>query len=343
VDDLSGASERRLAGNEADDAARTQIAGARPLDWLAYLRSWAWLVARILIGYYAILWGTRWALHHVSLYGVVGWVGGRFGAAYPDTGYPRLPETIVAVVVPLAIYVVFVLATERRAPRELGGGWRGLGELGLGGLIGLGLFSAIVGVLALAGSYHVLGERSWLTVQWSLYAAAAAFREELMFRGVVLRISEERLGTWIALALSALWFGLAHANNPGATIADSVMVALFGGLLLGAAYLATRRLWLAIGIHALWNFAESGIFGVPVSGFVIPGWLSARLSGPDWLTGGSFGPEGSVVTLGVTTVAIAALLLIAWRRGHIRPPRLRRAVAARAGTTDTSIFGEGAT
>ncbi|HMK91589.1 MAG TPA: CPBP family intramembrane glutamic endopeptidase [Thermoleophilia bacterium] len=307
------------------------------------MRSWLWLIARIVIGYYAILWGTRWALHHVSLYGVVGWLARHVGAAYPDVGYPRLPETIVAVVVPVAVYVVFVLATERRAPRELGGGWRGLGELGLGGLIGLGLFAAIVGVLALAGSYHVLGERSWLTVQWSLFAAAAAFREELMFRGVVLRISEERFGTWIALALSSLWFGLAHANNPGATIVDSLMVALFGGLLLGAAYLATRRLWLAIGIHAMWNFAESGIFGVPVSGFVIPGWLSARLSGPGWLTGGAFGPEGSVVTLGVTAVAIAALLLIAWRRGCVRPPRLRRSAAAAPGTADTSFMRGGAT
>ena len=295
------------------------------------LWGWLWLVVRILVGYYAILWGTRLALRHVSLYGVVGWVARRFGAGYPDTGNPRLPETIVAVAVPVAVYVLFVLATERRRPAELGGGWRGLGEFGLGGVIGLALFSVVIGVLALAGSYHVLGERPFVTMQWSLYAAAAAFREELMFRGVVLRISEERLGSWLALVVSSLWFGLLHARNPGATIVDGLLVAVVGGLLLGAAYLATRRLWLAIGIHALWNFAESGIFGVSVSGFVIPGWLSVRLTGPDWLTGGTFGPEASVVTLAVSVVAIGGMLVVARRRGHLRPPRFRastRVVAA---------------
>ena len=99
--------------------------------------------------------------------------------------------------------------------------------------------------------------------------------------------------------------------------------ALFGGVLLGACYLATRRMWLAIGVHAAWNFVEGGVFGATVSGYQIPGWLRSTITGQEWLTGGTFGPEGSLVTLAVTSAASAALLVVAWRRGSLRPPRLR--------------------
>ncbi len=101
------------------------------------------------------------------------------------------------------------------------------------------------------------------------------------------------------------------------------MIALFGGVLLGACYLATRRMWLAIGVHAAWNFVEGGVYGAPVSGYAVPGWLRSSLTGQEWLTGGPFGPESSQVTLAVTSAASAALLLAAWRRGSLRPARLR--------------------
>ncbi|MGE5228227.1 MAG: lysostaphin resistance A-like protein [Deltaproteobacteria bacterium] len=162
-----------------------------------------------------------------------------------------------------------------------------------------------------------------MVLQWSAPAAAVAFREELLFRGVIQRVSEERLGSWAALALASVWFGWQHADNPNAGPFDAVMIALFGGVLLGACYLATRHLWLAIGVHAAWNFVEGGVFGTPVSGYAIPGVLRSTLTGPEWLTGGPFGPESSLVTLAVTSAAGAVLLLVAWRRGSLRPPRLR--------------------
>jgi hypothetical protein len=113
-------------------------------------------------------------------------------------------------------------------------------------------------------------------------------------------------------------------DNPNAGLWEGLAIALFAGPLLGACYLVTRRLWLAIGAHALWNLAEGGIFGTTVSGFEVPGILVSRTTGAEWLTGGSFGPEASLVTLGVTLAAAAVLLAIAARRGYLRPPRLRR-------------------
>jgi membrane protease YdiL (CAAX protease family) len=311
----------------------TVTAPAEPRNSLEEFLASAFI--RLVLGYVVLEWSPR---RHPGgagdrLYVVVDrvstWLLGP-GHRYPDVGYPRLPEAIAMVVVPTALYWCFVRVTERRRVRELGGGRRGLLE-GAGGLaLGAGLFSLVIALLALAGAYDVIGRDEWTVVQWSLPAAAVAFREELLYRGVILRVSEERLGTWLALALSAVWFGWRHADNPGAGLFDGVMIALFGGLLLGACYLATRRLWLAIGVHAAWNFVEGGVFGVTVSGYAIPGWLRSTLTGDEWLTGGAFGPESSLVTLAATSATAAALLAVAWRRGSLRPPRLRS--TARGGT-----------
>jgi hypothetical protein len=251
-------------------------------------------------------------------------VGIYYNQVYPTMGAVPAYKTLALIVVPTAVYWAFVRLSERRRVSELGGGLRGLFEGCVGLLLGAGLFAIVIAVLAAAGAYDVVGDQTWTVLQWSLPVAAVAFREELVFRGIVLRVSEERLGSWAALALSSAWFGFLHGDNPNADLVDGLMIALFGGLLLGAAYLCTRRLWLAIGVHAAWNFVQGGVFGAPVSGYEIPGVLRARLSGPDWLDGGPFGPESSLVTLAVCGVVSAALLLLAWRRGHLRPPRLRR-------------------
>lgn len=284
------------------------------------------VLVRFVVGYVLLNWVARWIAGalRAPLYALCDWIAGWWGGVYPDVGYPRIPEAMAAVAVPTVIYWSFVSLSERRRVRELGGGWGGLAEGGMGLLLGAGLFAAIVGLLALAGAYEVLGRQEWTVVQWSLPAAAVAFREEMLYRGIVQRVSEERLGSWLALALAAAWFGFMHADNPNAGAFDGLMIALFGGVLLGACYLATRCLWLAIGVHAAWNFVEGGVFGTPISGYDIPGLLRSSLSGPQWLTGGAFGPESSLVTLGVCTAASSALLTIAWKRGHLRPARLRR-------------------
>jgi membrane protease YdiL (CAAX protease family) len=291
------------------------VTGLILLDWIAR-RLVAWLSDRL----------------YVVADRLTAWLSGP-GHHYVDAGYPRLPEAVALVVVPTLLYLGFVRLTERRRVSELGGGRRGALE-GLAGLgLGAGLFALIVAVLAVAGAYDVLGRDQWAVVQWSVPIAAVAFREELLYRGVIQRVSEERLGTWLALAFASAWFGFQHADNPNAGLFDGAMIALFGGVLLGACFLATRRLWLAIGVHAAWNFVEGGVFGTPVSGYAVPGVLRSYLSGPERLTGGPFGPESSLVTLAVCSAASAGLLVVAWRRGSLRPPRLRSTGAA--GTSRT--------
>lgn len=86
-----------------------------------------------------------------------------------------------------------------------------------------------------------------------------------------------------------------------------------------AAYLRTRRLWLGIGIHVAWNYTLGTVFSVAVSGRESRGWVEGRLHGPDWLTGGAYGLEASVLTLFVLLVVGAVLLRAAARSGSVRP------------------------
>lgn len=206
-----------------------------------------------------------------------------------------------------------------------------LREFGAGLAIGAVLISAVMGVLALLGVYRVHGI-GWTPgiISGLAIGIGPAFIEEIFFRGLLLRLLDRWLGSWIALTVSALLFGLIHLSNPYATVFGSVAIALEAGILMGAAFLLTRRLWLSIGIHLAWNFMLGGFYGADVSGTGFgDGLLKATFTGPDLLTGGGMGPEGSIVALVVCTTAGVALLVAAVRRGRMLP-RVRNACAGPA-------------
>jgi hypothetical protein len=229
---------------------------------------------------------------------------------------PELLRGALQVATMLLAYAVFERFVERRRMPELALPGA-LPEAGAGVVLGTLLFSAAIGLIALAGGYRVEGPGSWQSLAPMLaMALAAAVGEELLFRGLVFRVAEEWLGSWGALALSSGIFGALHLANPHATLTAALAIALEAGLLLGAAWLVTRRLWLAIGIHAGWNFTQGGVFGVAVSGNQVKGLLRGTLSGPEWLTGGEFGAEASLVAVLVCLTAGVSLLLLARRRGH---------------------------
>ena len=112
----------------------------------------------------------------------------------------------------------------------------------------------------------------------------------------------------MALLVSALFFGFGHITNPGATAWSSLAISIEAGLLFGLLYHVTRSLWWCIGLHAGWNFVQGAVFGIPVSGIKVDGLLDSRLQGPDWLDGGGFGAEASLLT--VLTCSIISLLLL---------------------------------
>jgi len=207
---------------------------------------------------------------------------------------------------------------------------RALSDLALGVGLGAILFSAVVIELSLGGYYHVTAIHVTPDVAVAaLLLAGGAVTEELLLRGVVFRLIEEWAGTWISLAVSGVVFGVLHAANPGATWVSTLAIALEAGVLLAAAFVVTKNLWLPIGLHFAWNFFEGPVYGTQVSGHTfLTSAIGAHLSGPAFLTGGAFGPEAGLPA--VVTCSLAALVLLAYakRRGLIAPPRWGHPVAA---------------
>ncbi|MBB2938705.1 hypothetical protein FHX82_005783 [Amycolatopsis bartoniae] len=195
-----------------------------------------------------------------------------------------------------------------------------------GSALGAGAFAATMLLIGMFGGWdHVSGGSFWGFLASIGVMASAAVNEELLFRGVIFRITQERAGTWPALVLSAVLFGGTHLLNANATLWGAVSIAVEAGVMLGAAYACTRSLWLPIGIHFAWNLFESGVFGTTVSGAsgTAQGLLNTALSGPALLTGGGFGPEASLIA--VLTCATPAVFLLrkAARRGLLVPFRAK--------------------
>lgn len=235
----------------------------------------------------------------------------------------NLPYTVLLVAPYLLAYWLLVRVIERRPLSELA--WRKSPQLlwGIGGA--LLLFVVLTLLLSLAGVYSVSGIGDaplWMLLL--LTAVVPGITEEIISRGILFRLTEEGLGTWVALVVSALFFGFAHAGNPGATAWSSIAISIEAGLLFGLLYHVTRSLWWCIGLHAGWNFVQGAVFGIPVSGITVDGLLESQLQGPDWLDGGGFGAEASVIT--VLTCSIISLFLARHmlRRGSVVAPFWKR-------------------
>ena len=193
----------------------------------------------------------------------------------------------------------------------------GLGKLPAGIAIGALFFCDVVGVMAAIGSYrasYAFPHWKWIGMSFCFYFLIAC-GEEVIFRGILFRLIDEKFGFWWAIGISSLLFGFAHTFQPGATVWSSIAIAVEAGLLLGAAFKYAGTLWLPIGIHWAWNFTEGNVFGLEVSGGEDESILNAVLTGPDIITGGAFGPEASILTavLG-TALSIYFICLILSRR-----------------------------
>ncbi|MBC7867564.1 MAG: CPBP family intramembrane metalloprotease, partial [Gloeobacteraceae cyanobacterium ES-bin-316] len=201
---------------------------------------------------------------------------------------------------------------------------RGINELSTRGLarnllvgIGLGILlqSLTILVIYLKGGFTVSSVNNIVLILPSFVMAfTSAIFEEILFRGIVFRITEEKLGSYWALFISALIFGAMHLANPHSSVLASLGLAIQAGLLLAAAYIFARNLWFPIAIHFAWNFMQSGIFGVSTSGNAMgKSLLTTKIQGAEWFTGGLFGPEGSIQATVFCFIAAAILMLLSHR------------------------------
>lgn len=225
----------------------------------------------------------------------------------------------------LAGYWAFVRWHEKREATELR---LQPVRLLLGGASGATLVALPITALFALGAYELVLFRS---ASQALLGVAgliciAAFLEELVYRCLLFRVLERAWGTGAALAAQALIFALGHLENVerggiGDVVAMLVSVTLLG-LLWAGLFVVARNLWVVAAHHAAWNFTIL-LSGVPLSG--IEDWralapLETRYAGPDWLTGGTFGPESSLLVIVFTAVAVVLLLRAALRRGAFLAP-----------------------
>jgi hypothetical protein len=156
---------------------------------------------------------------------------------------------------------------------------------------------------------------SWLALVLAL--ALVSSLEELILRGYGLQLLSEAGGRWMAALVTGALFGLMHVENPGANAWGLVNTAA-NAVLLAWLVMRTGSLWMACAYHASWNVTGASVLGMRLSGMDHAGGLLAtRLSGPDWLSGGSYGFEGSVV-VGLIELVVLGLAVAAASRlpGH---------------------------
>jgi len=246
------------------------------------------------------------------------------GAFKLPTG-PLARESVLAGCA-LFTFVIVGRLIERRTFAELGFGRGFLRDMGIGLALGAGIISLVIGLLALFGWYQVIGPGALAgagivtNLSVVLLFLLVALFEEIAFRGLLFRIVENGLGSWGALLVSAVFFGGAHLGNPGATLGSSIAIALEAGVLLGAIYMATRSLWMVIGVHWAWNYFEGPVFGTQVSGYDIPSLLHSVTDGPVLWTGGAFGPEAGLFAVIVGGIVGAIFIWLAIRRGRVIAP-----------------------
>jgi membrane protease YdiL (CAAX protease family) len=229
----------------------------------------------------------------------------------PGNGLGALVGPLVGCAAALGGYVLAVRLGEGRWAGELA--LRpALPGLAVGAVLGLAMMTVLMSTMVVTGLYDITlvgGAPLWTGLGSALQAAVT---EELWMRALLLRLLWRAFGPLPAFAVAALVFGALHLANPGATALAGVTVTA-AGLMFCALYALTGRLWVPIGLHLAWNFAQGSLFGAVVSGNGSGDSIAVSTARPGaaaWLSGGTFGPEGSVFALLlVSTVTVGALWL----------------------------------
>jgi membrane protease YdiL (CAAX protease family) len=154
-------------------------------------------------------------------------------------------------------------------------------------------------------------------LSWAAIDLGGAVSEEFFFRGYLLMTLADGIRFWPASVCISVAFGALHLTNP-----EETALGAFNAMLFGLFFCSTVRksggLWFAIGMHLAINWTQDFVYSVPLSGRALkPGHLlAASVRGPGWLTGGSAGPEGSIVTAAAITLAFCAFHYVHWQRRH---------------------------
>lgn len=273
----------------------------------------------------------RLLLHALALLVLATTAGAVVTVLVPAAGGSWPLMTVLSALIVTAACAVVGHTLDRRRFDDFGLrlSWRWWADFGAGATIGALLMGGIfvvelgAGWVTIEGTFAGAGEQPFVLALLGplVVFVAVGFYEELLFRGYQLRNLAEGLcvgpigprgALVLATLLSSIAFGLAHANNDGASVISTVNVAM-AGILLALGLLWTSELALPIGLHLSWNFCQGNVFGFPVSGNDAgPRMIDAQQLGDPLITGGVFGPEAGVI--GVAAMVIGAGLIAVWVR-----------------------------
>ena len=121
------------------------------------------------------------------------------------------------------------------------------------------------------------------------------------------------MGLFWAVLISCLLYGLLHMSNPNSTLLSGLLIAFFGYLRIFG-WLRTGQLWLSMGMHAGWDFFQGPLLGFTISGMKTQSIIKQTVSGEEWITGGSFGPEAGIIVLPVLILGLVLMYLWTWKR-----------------------------
>jgi membrane protease YdiL (CAAX protease family) len=222
------------------------------------------------------------------------------------------------------LYRLYAKWIEKREAVEIGRS-KSLQELGSGFLVSFGLVGFMVLLMVLLGYYRIdRVDSPEILIEAFVFFGMGAFVQVLAFRLVLFRLTEELIGSWLAFALIAVNFGIVHLGNPEAGVWSTVSLIL-GDVLLFAAFIFTRRVWLVWGLHWGWNFFQDGVFGMPNSGITeLVSWIQPNIQGPEWITGGTFGIETSYIAFFLSLVVGLIILKLAVDKKQVVLPIWKR-------------------
>jgi len=189
----------------------------------------------------------------------------------------------------------------------------------VGFLAGITLQSLFILVIYLTGTFLIVNINPVSTLISPLaFALTAGFVAEIIMIGIVFRLLEQQTGTLISLLVFIMLFAVLHINVKGATFISVGATAMQAGLLLPAAYIFSRNLWLPIFLHFGWDLAEPGIFGgINPSSSLTQGLLTSKIAGNSLFTGGETGPQDSLSSLLLCLLSGLIFLILAKRKNNL--------------------------
>jgi membrane protease YdiL (CAAX protease family) len=271
--------------------------------------------------------GWRFAVFLIALFALLGVLGGLIGVitSYLPIGFSD--NSLLAIVIPFALLLTVAVFAGWLCGRFLEGlPFRALGcwftrnwlkDLVLGLVFGAAAmgFAALITVIFGATSFQfnqAAGQSAillTLAVSLGIFTVGAA-AEEALFRGYILQTFVRANLAWLAIALTSLFFAAGHLTNPSADYIGIINTVL-AGIWFSVAYLKTRTLWLAFGLHLAWNWVQGAVLGLPVSGITeitTAPLLLPTNTGSIVLTGGDYGIEGGIAC----TIAVIIFILLTW-------------------------------